>query len=140
MVRRLRGGHRYRAAAKEQMGVVSAATQENPVALGTRRIEGRELAGEWISREVPVAAYVDLQKVAFEKARRVLPQGNVDPGNFTTRQGCGTLMGMDRLCREGKMLVDLAMRSALPTLGHDVPGKSERTLERHFGAGPELSD
>jgi hypothetical protein len=70
---RLRGGRRYRTAAEEQMGVVSAATQENPVALGTRRIEGRELAEEWISWEVPVASHVELQKVAFEKARRVLP-------------------------------------------------------------------
>ena len=73
MSRRLRGGRRYRTAAQEQMGVVFAATQENPVALGTRRIEGRELAEEWIAWEVPVAAYVELQNIAFEKARRVLP-------------------------------------------------------------------
>src|SRR5882757_4226611 len=91
--RRLCGGRRYRAAAKDQMGVVFAATQENPVALGTRRIEGRELAGEWISREVPVAAYVELQNIAFEKARRMLPQLNVDPSNLATRQGFGAVMG-----------------------------------------------
>jgi len=80
MSRRLRCGQRYRTAAQEQMGVVFAATQESPVALGTRRIEGRELSEERISWEVPVAAQVKLQNVAFEKARRVLPQCNVNPG------------------------------------------------------------
>ena len=122
------------------MGVVFAAAQENPVALGTRCIEGRELAEERTSREVPVAAQIQLQNVAFEKARRVLQQCNVDASDLTTRQGFGALMGMDRMCRQGKPIVDLSMRDALPTLGHHVPGKAVRPLERHFGAGPELSN
>src|SRR5438445_800333 len=99
------------------MGVVSAAAQENPVALGTRRIEGRELAEKRISWEVPVAAQIQLQNVAFEKARRVLAQFNVDPSDLALSQRFGTGMGVDRLCRGGKTIVDFAMGGALPPLG-----------------------
>jgi hypothetical protein len=49
-------------------------------------------------------------------------------------------MGVDRLCRGGKAIVDFAMSGALPALGHHVPGKAVRPLESHFGAGSELSN
>src|ERR1700744_4291343 len=101
----LRGAHQSRTSTQEQMGVASAAAQQNPIALGTRRVEGRKLAEEGISWEVPVAAQIQLQNVAFEKARRVLPQCHVNLNNLTLGQGFGAGMGVNRLRRGGKAIV-----------------------------------
>ena len=104
------------------------------VAFRARLIEAGKLSAQGIASEEPVAAQFELELVAAQEPRRMLPKFDVERHDFAGRQRFGPEIGVDGLQRSRAFGVELPVLSALPALGHHVAREAKRAFEPNFTA------